>query len=75
MITPINNGVTQHAIGLQIDAVNAQAYFPGKENALGGLEARGDFNAVNNAYITTLQVNQTSYLNHVNIHGLVLSIL
>ena len=37
--------------------------FPGKVNALGGLEVRGNFNVPNNAYITTLQVNSNSYLN------------
>ena len=32
-------------------------------NALGGLEVSGNFSVPNNAYITTLQVNQNSYLN------------
>jgi hypothetical protein len=39
----INNGVTQHYVGFQINT-DGQAYFPGKVNALGGLEVRGDFN-------------------------------
>ena len=43
--------------------------FPGKVNALGGLEVRGDFSVPNNAYITTLQVNQTSYLKNTEIDG------
>ena len=62
MIPNINNGITRSQVGFQINT-DAQAYFPGKVNALGGLEVRGDFNAPNNAYITTLQVNQNTYLN------------
>jgi hypothetical protein len=58
----INNGITQQRVGFQINA-DAQAYFPGRVNALGGAEIKGDFYAVNNAYITTLQVNANSYLN------------
>jgi hypothetical protein len=64
----INNGVTQNYVGFQINT-DGQAYFPGKVNALGGLEVRGDFNAPNNAYITTLQVNQWSYLKNTVIDG------
>ena len=37
----INNGITQQRVGFQINE-DAQAYFPGKVNALGGLEVRGD---------------------------------
>ena len=58
----INNGITQQRVGFQINA-DAQAYSPGRVNALGGAEIKGDFYAVNNAYITTLQVNANSYLN------------
>ena len=36
----INNGITQQRVGFQINT-DAQAYFPGKVNALGGLEVRG----------------------------------
>ena len=35
----INNGITQHYVGFQINT-DGQAYFPGKVNALGGLEVR-----------------------------------
>ena len=57
----INNGITQQRVGFQINA-DAQAYFTGKVNALGGLTVSGDFNAPNNAYITTLQVNLNAYI-------------
>ena len=56
-----STGITQQLVGFQIDTV-AQAYFPGKVNALGGLEVRGNFNVPNTVYITTLQVNANSYL-------------
>ena len=40
-----------------------------KVNALGGLEVSGNFSVPNNAYITTLQVNQTSYPKNTEIDG------
>ena len=40
MIPDINNGFTRNQVGLQINT-DAQAYFPGKVNALGGLDVRG----------------------------------
>ena len=49
-------------MAFQINA-DAQAYFTGRVNALAGAEVKGDFYAVNNAYITTRQDNANSYLN------------
>ena len=62
MRTPISNVVTQAYVGFQINT-DRTAYFTGKVHALGGLEVRGYLSAPNNACITTLQVNQNSYLN------------
>ena len=62
IISPIYNGLTQPHVGFQIN-IDRTAYFTGKAHALDGLEVRGDFNAPNNAHITTLQVNQNTCLN------------
>ena len=60
MIAPISNGVTQAYVGFQINT-DRTAYFTGKVHALDRLEVRGNFDVLNNAYITTLQVNQDTY--------------
>ena len=62
MISPIYNNVTQPYVGIQIN-IDRTAYFTGKVHASDGLEVRGHFDAPNNAFITTLQVNQNTYLN------------
>ena len=74
MIAPISNGITQEYVGFQINT-DRTADFTGKVHALDGLEVRGFF-ANNNAYITTLQVNQNTYfvgnvfLDNVNINDI-----